>query len=176
MTDAGLEFFSPRCLLLRPRGRNDGRVVGKERICFRHEDSLSTYEFAEESDGTQRLFDFIDLLLTNDRGAVFVIDEINRSLHPMLSKHLVELFNRVHAQDKVQLICTTHEDALMDRELLRKDEIWFVERKTTEGSRLYSLDAFGDVKTETSVEKRYWEGRYGGVPVLNEAVLGGGWK
>lgn len=144
-----------------------------EKICLRHEDSLSTYEFAEESDGTQRLFDFIDLLLTNDRSAVFVIDEINRSLHPMLSKHLIELFNRVHAQDKVQLICTTHEDALMDRELLRSDEIWFVERKTSEGSRLYSLDSFSDVRTKTSVEKRYWEGRYGGVPVLNEAILGG---
>ena len=76
----------------------------------------------------------------------------------MLSKHLVELFNRVHAQDEVQLICATHEDALMDRELLRRDEIWSVERKTSEGSRLYSLDAFGDVKTETSVEKRYWRG------------------
>lgn len=145
-----------------------------EKICLRHEDSLSTYEFAEESDGTQRLFDFIDLLLTNDRGAVFAIDEINRSLHPMLSKHLIKLFNRVHARDKVQLVCTTHEDALMNLDLLRKDEIWFVERRTSEGSRLYSLDAFADVKTETSVEKRYWEGRYGGVPVLNEMLLEGG--
>ena len=106
-------------------------------------------------------------------GGSLALDEINRSLHPMLGKRLVELFNRVHAQDEVQLICTTHEDALMDRELLRKDEIRFVERKAAEGSRLYSLDSFGDVRTETSVEKRYWEGRYGGVPVLNEAVLGG---
>lgn len=67
--------------------RGDEPVMEKMRL--RHEDSLSTYEFAEESDGTQRLFDFIDLLLTNDRGAVFVVDEINRSLHPMPSKRLV---------------------------------------------------------------------------------------
>lgn len=91
----------------------------------------------------------------------------------MLSKHLIELFNRVHSRDRVQLVCTTREDALMDRELLRKDEIWFVERGTGEGSRFYPLDVFGDVRTETSVGKRYWEGRYGGVPVLNEAVLEG---
>lgn len=89
MTGAVPAIISPGRPSLRPRDRNDERETGKERTCLRHEDSLSTYEFAEESDGTQRLFDFIDLLLTNDRGAVFVVDEINRSLHPMLSKHLV---------------------------------------------------------------------------------------
>lgn len=69
MTGAELMFFSLCRPFLRPRDRNDGREVGKEKICLRHEGSLSTYELAEESDGTQRLFDFIDLLLTNDRGA-----------------------------------------------------------------------------------------------------------
>ena len=143
-----------------------------EKICLRHGDARSTFEFAEESDGTQRLFDFIDLLLTSDRNAVFVIDEINRSLHPMLSRHLISTFNKVHAHDRVQLVCTTHEDSLMDLNLLRKDEIWFVDRKADEGSRLYPLDAFRDVKTETSVDKRYWDGRYGGIPVLDDSYLG----
>lgn len=167
---ANLTIRSDNAYIIVTSAKGDEPVL--EKICLRHEDSLSTYEFAEESDGTQRLFDFIDLLLTNDRNAVFVIDEINRSLHPMLTKHLIELFGRVHACDRVQLVCTTHEDALMDLELLRKDEIWFVERKIAEGSRLYSLDVFADVKTETSVEKRYWEGRYGGVPVLSDMHLG----
>ena len=63
-----------------------------EKICLRHEDSLSTYELAEESDEAQRLFDFIDLLLTNDSNAVFVIDEINQSLHLVLTRHLIDMF------------------------------------------------------------------------------------
>lgn len=66
MTGTELTFFSSWRLLLRYWDRNDGRRVAKEKICLRNEDSLSAHEFAEESDGTPRLFDFIDLLLTND--------------------------------------------------------------------------------------------------------------
>lgn len=51
MVDTGLMFFSLYRLSLQPRDRSDGRGVGKEKICLRHEDSLSAYEFAEESDG-----------------------------------------------------------------------------------------------------------------------------
>ena len=61
----------------------------------------------------------------------------------------------------------------MDFDLLRKDEIWFAGRKNGEGSRLYPLDAFREAKTETSVDKRYWEGGYGGIPVLSDSYLGG---
>lgn len=57
MTGSELTFFSPCRPFLRPRDRNDWREVGKGRMCLRHEGSLSTYEFAEESDVTQRLFD-----------------------------------------------------------------------------------------------------------------------
>ena len=63
----------------------------------------------------------------------------------------------------------------MDFDLLRKDEIWFAGGggKNCEGSRLYPLDAFREAKTETSVDKRYWEGGYGGIPVLSDSYLGG---
>ena len=91
---------------------------------------------------------------------------IAKNSHPMLTRHLVELFNELHAHDNVQLIFTTHEDSLMDFGCLRKDEIWFVDRKESRGSILYPLDAFSEVRSDTSVDKNYWNGRYGGVPVL----------
>lgn len=139
------------------------------KICLLHCDSPFDYEFEEESDGTRRLFDFMELLLTSGDGVVFVVDEIDRSLHPMLTRHLLELFNEIHKEDSVQLIFTTHEDVLMDKEYLRKDEIWFVDRKEELGSSLYSLDRFAEVRSDTSIDKNYWNGRYGGVPVLSSS-------
>ena len=68
---------------------------------------------------------------------MFVIDELNRSFHPMLTQHLVELFNQVHANDDCQLVFTTHENDIMSYEYFRRDEIWFVERDEEGLSRLY---------------------------------------
>lgn len=135
-------------------------------LTLKHSGSFFDYEYGEESEGTQRLLDFMEMLLC-DEDAVFIVDEIDRSLHPMLTKHLVELFNEMHDNDRAQLIFTTHEDSLMDFECLRKDEIWFVDRKEGKGSTLYPLDVFAEVRSDSSVDKNYWNGRYGGVPVLS---------
>lgn len=135
-------------------------------LSLKHSGSYFDYEYGEESEGTQRLLDFMEMLLCNE-DAVFVVDELDRSLHPMLTKHFLELFNEMHANDCTQLVFTTHEDSLMDFECLRKDEIWFVDRKEGKGSTLYPLDFFAEVRTDTSVDKNYWNGRYGGVPVLS---------
>lgn len=135
-------------------------------LSLRHSGSFFDYEYGEESEGTQRLLDFMEMLLC-DEDAVFIVDELDRSLHPMLTKHFLKLFNEMHANDCTQLVFTTHEDSLMDLECLRKDEIWFVDRKEGKGSTLYPLDVFVDVRTDTSVDKNYWNGRYGGVPVLS---------
>lgn len=83
------------------------------------------------------------------------------------------MFNRVYVRNRVQLICTTLENALMDRELPSSDEIWFVGQRTSEGSSPYSLDVSGEMRIETPVEKRSWKGRYDGVPALSVAALGG---
>ena len=136
------------------------------KICTKHAGSFYDFDFGEESEGTKRLFDFLDLLFTGDQDAVFFVDEIDRSLHPMLTKHLIELVNAVHADDKVQLIFTTHEDSLMDHRVLRNDEIWFIDRSVEGGSRLYPLDQFRE-RGDKKVAKAYWDGRYGGVPVLS---------
>ena len=138
-----------------------------------HTGSIFDFEFKEESDGTRRLFDFMDTLFTRSRDKVFVVDELNRSFHPMLTRQLVELFNEVHADDDCQLVFTTHEDAIMSFDYFRQDEIWFVERSQTGCSVLYPLDKF-NVRSDARLSKQYLEGRYGGIPVLSssQALLG----
>ncbi len=159
--------------------RNENFFVGIERkgadepkatvLRTRHGGSLLTFDFQDESDGTRRLFDFMDILFTQSEDKVFVIDELNRSFHPMLTQRLVELFNQVHANDDCQLVFTTHENDIMSYEYFRRDEIWFVERDEEGLSRLYPLDNFAtdEARSDARLNKKYLEGRYGGVPVID---------
>lgn len=132
-----------------------------------HRGSEYDFEFGDESDGTKRLFDFMDLLFSRDDDAVFVVDEIDRSLHPMLTQQLIKLFNHVHADDGCQLLLTTHENDIMSYDFFRKDEIWFVDRDEDGYSHLYSLDDFASVRTDSRLSRQYLAGRYGGIPVLD---------
>lgn len=134
-------------------------------IKLRHGKSVFDFDFEEESDGTKRLFDLIDMLLKQEDDVVFVVDELDRSLHPKLTEKFIELFSEKHGCDKTQLIFTTHEAALLNESLLRRDEIWFVERNKDNTSDLYSLDKFKE-RYDKKLDKAYLEGRYGAVPVF----------
>jgi hypothetical protein len=135
-----------------------------------------TFEISEESEGTQRLMDFIPMLIGLSKDKVFVIDEIERSLHALLIKKLFELVLNhemfTHAQS--QLIASTHEVNLLDtKHLFRKDEIWFVEKNPTGESVLYSL-ANAEVDQLNLVDG-YLGGRFGAIPVIKD-VKDLGWK
>ena len=135
-----------------------------------HRGSALEFNYSEESEGTKRLLGLMDLLFTGRKDTAFVVDELSRSFHPLLTKQFVELFNKRHADDGCQLIFTTHENDIMSYDYFRRDEIWFVERDEDGYSRLYPLDSFaqsGDARTDARIGKRYLEGRYGGVPVLS---------
>lgn len=135
-------------------------------ITLKHGNSSSDFSFSEESDGTRRLFDLMDMLLKADNNeTVYVVDELERSLHPKLTYHFIELFKRFNEKKNVQLIFTTHEPTIMDQELFRRDEIWFVERDADNCSKLYSLDRFKE-RYDKKLSKAYLEGRYGAVPVF----------
>ena len=127
--------------------------------------------FPEESDGTQRLTHLLPALHSVDRvPAVFIIDEIDRSLHPLLAKGFVRAFLGACAAKGGQLIFTTHETAFLDLDLLRRDEIWFADKKRAEGTtELYSLSDF-KVRTDLKVDKAYLQGRFEAVPPI-EAEL-----
>ncbi len=129
------------------------------------DDQIEKFNLSEESDGTIRLLDFIpafqDLISKNK---VFLIDEIERSIHPLLIKELLKKFSS-DEESKGQLIFTTHESNLLDQDLFRQDEIWFAEKDKNGLTDLYSLSDFKEHKT-IDIRKGYLNGRYGSIPFL----------
>ena len=136
-------------------------------LVLKHGKSVFDFSFSEESDGTKRLFDLIDMLLTDRPDTVFVVDELERSLHPKLTEHFLKLFMEAHDGIRMQLVFTTHEDTIMDQSLFRRDEIWFVERDANNASMIYSLDRFKE-RYDKKLSKAYLEGRYGAIPVFRQ--------
>lgn len=136
-------------------------------LVLKHGRSVFDFSFFEESDGTKRLFDLIDMLLTDRPDTVFVVDELERSLHPKLTEHFLKLFMEAHDGARMQLLFTTHEDSIMDQKLFRRDEIWFIERDADHSSRIYSLDRFKE-RYDKKLSKAYLEGRYGAIPVFRQ--------
>ena len=134
-------------------------------LVLEHGKSEFEFEFGEESDGTKRLIDLVDMLITKRDDTVFIIDELERSLHPKLTERFLKLFVDAHTNERMQLMFTTHEAAIMDQDLFRRDEIWFVERDASGASSIYSLDRFKE-RYDRKLSKAYLEGRYGAIPVF----------
>lgn len=128
-----------------------------------------TFELKDESDGTRRLLDFIPLISKFSLGFTILIDEFDRSLHPKLTREFFKLFYELNDMNS-QLIVTTHESTLLDLNLLRRDEIWFVEKGSCDSSTLFSLNKFNE-RYDTKVEKAYLLGRYGAIPIFTELNL-----
>lgn len=143
---------------------NDGELKVTT-IKLTHGNAFYNFKFKEESDGTRRLFELLDILLNKSENKVYVIDEMERSLHPKLTSRFVELFDQLHPDQQIQLIFTTHESSIMDQELFRRDEIWFVERDKYNNSAVYSLDKFKE-RYDKKLSKAYLEGRYGAIPIF----------
>ncbi len=134
----------------------------------KHFNSDSLFEFNEESDGTNRLFELIPAFdgLTSEGNMVYIIDELERSLHPILAKELLHLFVN-NSKPNSQLIFTTHETHLLDLDLLRQDEIWFTEKKIDGSSSFYPLSDYKP-REDKNIRNGYLEGRYGGIPFLGD--------
>ncbi|MED3757792.1 ATP/GTP-binding protein [Peribacillus frigoritolerans] len=139
---------------------------------FSHGTKGGNFILGEESDGTRRLLDLLEILL-GDEDKVYIIDEIDRSLHPNLTYKFIELFFDVLTDKNIQLIITTHEDRILDLNLLRRDEIWFVEKQEEGYSNLYSLEKF-KARFDTKILNAYLEGRYGAIPKFKNLIEVGG--
>jgi len=126
---------------------------------------VAEFDLDELSDGTIRLLDFMpafrDVVL---KPKVYVVDELERSMHPILAKELVTKFSQ-DKETKGQLIITTHESNLLDQSIFRQDEIWFAEKSPVGNTDLYSLSDFKEHNT-IDIRKGYLNGRYGAVPFL----------
>lgn len=129
-------------------------------VKFKHSHEEVLYSLGEESDGTVRLVELYDIL-ASDNEKVYVVDEIDRSLHPNLTFRFIKSF--LEKEINSQLIVTTHEDRLLDLSMLRRDEIWFIDKEENGESELYSLEKFKE-RFDKDVLKAYLDGRYGSVP------------
>lgn len=153
-------------LLVERKGRNSVYRIGIQAAHEHETGKVVRLELADESDGTRRLLNLIPALHhLRTTGAVYFIDEIDRSLHPILVRQYLEFFLKARDGAPGQIIATTHESNLLDQDLLRRDEIWFAEKDQSEATRLYSLLDF-KVRNDLEIRKHYLQGRFGAVPFL----------
>jgi uncharacterized protein len=144
------------------------------RIYAIHETSqnqLIRWDFREESLGTQRLFNFAFFITVSLKsGGLVLVDELGTNLHPKVTSYIIQLFQDPKTNPKgAQLIFTSHDNTLQRNQLLRRDEIWFTEKKPDQSTDLYSLADF-KVRNDLAIDKAYLDGRFGAVPFLPETV------
>jgi AAA15 family ATPase/GTPase len=125
------------------------------------------FEIPDESEGTERMIDLLPAFfeLTNPTSnKVFFIDELDRSLHTHLTRALVESFLESRTtESRAQLLFTTHDPLLLDQELLRRDEIWFIDKLEDGHSRLTALSDFKGIRYDKDIRKNYLLGRFAGL-------------
>lgn len=148
------------------RKDDNGNIV-YNKLLLNHGNMDDLFDYSDESDGTKRLFDLLPLLYAKDSVKVILIDEIDRSLHTKLTRRFLESFYEYLESKHCQLIATTHDSNLLDLDLLRQDEIWFVEREEDSSSKIYSLNKFKE-RFDKKIDKEYLLGRYGAIPVFDD--------
>ena len=138
--------------------------------------STARISMNEESSGTKKMFSLYQTLLdVLEKGGVFFADELDIKLHPLLMRNILLTFtDKEKNSNNAQLIFTTHNTIYMDMDLLRRDEIWFVE-KDNGVSNLYSLDDITNekgekVRKDSNYEKHYLLGNYGAIPNLKNLL------
>lgn len=148
---------------------NEGNIISKK-LLLDHGNSKDMFDYNDESDGTQRLFDLVPLFTVANSYSPIIIDEIDRSMHSSLTRKYIEMY--LSNNKTKQLIATTHDTNLLDLDLLRKDEIWFVKRANDNSSEIYSLNSFKLLlDNKQKIDTDYLIGRYGAVPLFNETLM-----
>ena len=150
--------------------RNSGKLVVKKLVAYhsKSDGSEAKFEMQQESDGSQRVIDllpaFLDMSSPNCK-KTYIIDEIDRSLHTLLTRQLIEAYlSNCSIESRSQLLFTTHDVLLMDQQLLRRDEMWVAERDVYGVSNLIAFSEYKDVRYDKDIRKSYLQGRMGGVP------------
>jgi len=138
----------------------DGNVVGN--VIFELE--------KEESKGTRKFFAIsAPILDTLENGKILIIDELDASLHPILTQHLIKLFHNENInKNNAQLIFATHNTNLLKKTIFRRDQIWLSEKNKYGSTNLYSLAQFKNVRKNEDFEKQYIYGKYGALPYLGK--------
>jgi len=133
------------------------------------------FPLEEESDGTQRFFQLLGPWLETVRGGYTVfVDELEVSLHPLLTRELVKFIqDPENNKTGAQLVFTTHDTTLLDPALFRRDQIWFTEKDMSGGAILYSMSDYKERRARKgeAMQKGYLSGRYGAIPILEAFTL-----
>lgn len=151
-------FFERKLATLHPRYNANQKEIGQV-----------AFNFFKESEGTQKAFalsaPFINSL---EEGNLLVVDELDSSLHPLICRYLLKLFNSKEGNsNQAQLVFTTHDISLLDEDLLRRDQIWFTQKDKFGATDIFSLADLGE-RSNLNFAKRYLEGRYGALPYIKE--------
>lgn len=156
--------------------RKNGELIAKKVVSFhpKLDGTEAKFEIFQESDGSQRVINLLPAFLklsAQTSPKVYVIDEIDRSLHPLLIRQLLEAYlASCSTKTRTQLLLTTHDVMLMDQQLLRRDEMWVAERDNSGASSLFSFSEYKEVRYDKDLRKSYLQGRLGGIPRI---LLGG---
>ncbi len=150
----------------------NGNTATKQLIAeHEHSDGESVaIPFSNEASGSQRLIDLLPAffqLASKRSECVYIIDELDRSLHSNLAYHLIESYlTSCMPKNRSQLIFTAHDVQLMDKNLFRIDELWVTERDATGTTSLNPLSEFGHLDGSGNIKQKYLQGRLGGIPSL----------
>jgi AAA15 family ATPase/GTPase len=160
LTDDAKQDLKKKKMIVSSRIRFDQnqQIAGKSHLSFAF----------QESEGTQKMFELSPFIYAAlKQGTPLVIDEFDARFHPLLTKKIVELFNS-EGNKKSQLIFITHDTNLLSADLLRRDQIDFVEKDRYGASHLYTLVEIKGVRNDASFEKDYIQGKYGAIPFLGD--------
>jgi uncharacterized protein len=135
------------------------------------------WSFDEESLGTQRLFGLASrIVLVMKTGGLIIVDELGTNIHPNIVRNIIKMFQNPKVNPKyAQLIFTSHDNTLQRNNLLRRDQIWFTQKRHDQSTDLYPLTDF-HVRNDLAIDKAYLDGRFGAVPFLpsdEEMILQG---
>lgn len=144
----------------------DNQIIASE-LVMSHGNTNDLFDMSDESDGTQRLFDLIPIYKIAKQPCVVFVDELDRSFHTKLVIKYIEWYYELTYGVESQLIATVHDANIMDLDILRQDEIWFVQREPDHASILYSLSMFKE-RYDKKVSKDYLLGRYGAIPCIDQ--------
>lgn len=131
------------------------------------------FDLFQESTGTLRFLSYIqDIIDMIEYGGVFIVDEMSARLHPLLTKLIVDMFQS-SSNKKAQLIFTTHDISMLNKEQFRRDEVVFVDKDYRGISKIYALSDL-KVREDATFNKDYLQGKYGAIPIFNyNDIIGG---
>lgn len=129
---------------------------------------LTELRLSEQSTGTLKLIILGGLIIEAlETGQILLIDELDKSLHPKLTRALIDIFNEPKSNPNgAQLIFATHDVTLLDNDLFRRDQIWLAEKEYQGCSHYYAVSDIGGIRKDTALSKWYFDGRFGGTPVI----------